>query len=161
MAPPRYTDDDDASGGDQERYRDDEVSETSGNHLNFEDTALVAASEASDEEQFEADDAWTRNVIRRIPYPVRRVCKRIAVWVKGPQPPRIWKIRPLFPAVQEAPIRLLDRYLPKRRHRVLLLLAFYACWAVTFASVLYKSSFASDVPGYGAPRRIDCGDRFW
>src|ERR1700710_2060385 len=45
-----------------------------------------------------------------IPEPVQRVGKATARWAKGPDPPRIHNIKPLFPSIQEAPIRLLDQY---------------------------------------------------
>lgn len=144
MTPSRYTDD----GGRDEHG--------AGNDESFEDAALIAPSEASDEEHFETTSRgkwWT--------YPFRCVGNGVASWTKGPRTPRKWKIRPFFPSVQEAPIKLLHRVCPKRRHKVFVLLVFYACWAGLFSAVLYKSAFASDVPGYGPPRRVNCDDRFW
>lgn len=82
-------------------------------------------------------------------------------WVKGPNPPRPYKIEPFFPQIQTAPIRFLDRYFPKRRHRVLLLLVFCFFWLLAFALVLHESAFSSDVPGYGSPTRIGCTARYW
>lgn len=56
---------------------------------------------------------------------------------------------------------MLDRYFPKRKHKILLLAVFYMCWILTFGLVLHRSAFAADIPGYGSPVRITCTDRFW
>ncbi|KAF2090890.1 LCCL domain-containing protein [Saccharata proteae CBS 121410] len=96
-----------------------------------------------------------------VPRSVQRFTNKVAVWIKGPQPPRPYRIHPFFPQVQEAPIRLLEKVAPKRRHKVWLLVAFYALWLLCFSLVLRKSAFATDIPGYGSPVRIGCTARFW
>ncbi|KAF2094449.1 LCCL domain-containing protein [Rhizodiscina lignyota] len=101
------------------------------------------------------------SVLRYIPPRIRKAGKAVARWTKGPNPPRIYKIKPIFPQVQEAPIKLLDRYLPKKRHKFLLLIAFYFLWLLCFSLVLHKSAFSSDVPGYGSPVRLSCGASYW
>ena len=90
-----------------------------------------------------------------------RACRATADWVKGPQPPRPWKIRPLFPALQLAPLRFINNYFPKRAHKTALLVFFYFCWFLSFALVLHRSAFAADIPGYGSPVRVRCTDRLW
>jgi len=84
-----------------------------------------------------------------------------ADWVKGPKPPRPWKITPILPSIQEAPIRLLDKYAPFKWQRLFLLGALYFFYILAFVLVLRKSAFSSDVPGYGSPARISCGASFW
>ncbi|KAF2157756.1 hypothetical protein K461DRAFT_219004 [Myriangium duriaei CBS 260.36] len=84
-----------------------------------------------------------------------------AKWVRGPQPPRIYTITPLFPTIQHAPLALLDKYAPKKIHRVALLVAVYAAWLLSFSLVQWKSSFASEIRGYGAPVRLSCHARYW
>ena len=96
-----------------------------------------------------------------IPVPVRRVGKGLGRWAKGPDPPRIHEIKPLFPTIQEAPIRLLDKYVPKRRHRVVLLIGYYFLWFLTFALVMRQSTFATEIEGWGAPGNIGCGNTYW
>ncbi|EON62956.1 hypothetical protein W97_02182 [Coniosporium apollinis CBS 100218] len=98
---------------------------------------------------------------RWVPVPVVRVANAVGNWVRGPDPPRRYKIYPLFPRIQEAPIRLLQSYFPKRRHKIALLVPFYAAWLLCFALVLHKSAFAGDIPGYGSPTRLNCLARYW
>lgn len=99
--------------------------------------------------------------LKWIPTPVRRVSKAVVNWAKGPQPPRIYTINPIFPIVQEAPIKLLDAFLPKKKQRLVLLLGFYFCWILTFSLVLRQSTLTGEVGGYGKPVEVWCGASFW
>jgi hypothetical protein len=98
---------------------------------------------------------------RWIPVPLRRVSKSALRWARGPEPPHIYTISPLLPIVQELPIRLLDIYIPKRRHRILLLIAYYFLWILTFALVLRESSTATEIEGWGTPGNIGCTTTYW
>jgi len=113
-----------------------------------------------DGEELEGDDEQM-GTRQKIPTSIRRAGAVAADWVKGPKPPRPWKITPIFPSIQEAPIRLLDRYAPETWQRFILLVALCFCYILAFVLVLRKSAFASDVPGYGSPARISCGASFW
>ncbi|PTB79754.1 hypothetical protein M440DRAFT_1389675 [Trichoderma longibrachiatum ATCC 18648] len=73
---------------------------------------------------------------RRIPYPVRRVLLAVAKWSRGPPNPQPYRIRPLFPAVQEYPLRLVDRFLPKA-YRTWALFLYFSLWLVTFVLVFF------------------------
>jgi hypothetical protein len=123
------------------------------------DTVLIAPSEASDEEHFPSQQSDFAS--KYIPPRLQNTWRATALWAKGPQPPRPWKIHPFFPHIQTAPLQFLDNYFPKRRHRITLLVFFYFCWLLSFSMVLYRSAFAADIPGYGSPVRIRCTDRFW
>lgn len=96
-----------------------------------------------------------------VPVPVRRVCKALGRWAQGPDPPHIHTIRPIFPFIQEAPILLLDKWVPKRRQRITLLIAYYFLWILTFALVMRQSTFATEIEGWGAPGNIGCGNTYW
>ena len=96
-----------------------------------------------------------------VPLPLRKAGRVTARWVKGPQPPRDLHISPWLPQIQEAPIRLLDRYVPKKRHRVLLLLALYACWLLTWSLMLWHNSNSGYIKDYGKPGNLWCGASFW
>lgn len=96
-----------------------------------------------------------------LPSRLRHFGRKVKHWCKGPQPPRIHTIEPWFPAIQEAPIQLLDRYLPKRRQKIALLAVFYLCWILTFGLVMGLSSLSSEVGEYGMPYKIGCGSTFW
>lgn len=149
---PRYHDDENASSEEDTVAADEGAA-----FLRPSDDEIDSSSIASDIPPDRLKHHWARLVHPRI----RKAAIWIARWTKGPNPPRIYKIRPIFPVVQEAPIRLLDRYLPKRRQRLSLLLAFYFIWFLTFSLVLKKSAFSADVPGWGSPVRLGCGSTYW
>jgi hypothetical protein len=96
-----------------------------------------------------------------IPYPARRITQTVVRWMKGPQSPRIWKIDPWFPHIQHAPLRLLDRVLPAKRHRLWLFFAYFAAWILTFAIVFWQGRVTSEIEGWGEPSDISCGVTYW
>lgn len=96
-----------------------------------------------------------------VPLPLRRVARAIGAWSKGPDPPQIQRIRPFLPSIQEAPIRLVDRFCPKKKHKAALLVLFYFCWLLTFSLVLHHSAAAGEIEGYGQPSPIWCGASYW
>lgn len=96
-----------------------------------------------------------------IPYPIRRAGKAVATWVKGPQPPQELKIEPYFPKIQEAPIRFLDRYVPKQKHRACLLIGFFATWFLVWSLMLSHLTGSGEIKGYGKPSNIWCGATWW
>jgi hypothetical protein len=136
-------------------YRDDENMSIPSD----ESTVVIANSEASDEEHYTTQRPYS--ACKYIPPRIQRTWDNVVTWVKGPQPPRPWKIHPFFPRVQTAPIHFVNKYFPKRKHKIALLVSFYFFWILSFGLVLHRSAFAADVPGYGAPVRISCTDRFW
>ena len=93
--------------------------------------------------------------------PIQHGFRAVIRWTKGPQPPEIQKIDPMFRHVQTWPIRTLNRFLPKRRQKLALLLAFYFCWLLTFVAILHHSAFASELAGYGKPSQISCLASYW
>ncbi|EJT77576.1 LCCL domain-containing protein [Gaeumannomyces tritici R3-111a-1] len=96
-----------------------------------------------------------------IPLPVRRCGNATANWMRGPPEPRIYKINPILPKVQRAPIRLLDKLVPHLWQRVCLAAVYIALWITAFALVLQDSRRATNVQGYGAPATIGCGTSWW
>ncbi|KAI5859421.1 hypothetical protein GGS23DRAFT_316975 [Durotheca rogersii] len=96
-----------------------------------------------------------------VPYPVRKYSRVVVDWAGGPQNPKVWKIEPLFPLVQHAPVRLLDKVLPSRNHQILLYIGYVAVWIVTFAIVMWRGQVASEVESYGTPTDIGCGVTYW
>jgi hypothetical protein len=136
-------------------YRDDENASIHSN----DSAVLIATSEASDEEHYSSRGIYDAS--QYIPPRIQKAWTHVVTWVKGPQPPRPWKIHPFFPKIQTAPVQFVDKYFPKRKHKIMLLVAFYFCWLLSFGLVLHRSAFAADVPGYGPPVRIGCTDRFW
>ncbi|KAI0188941.1 LCCL domain-containing protein [Xylaria flabelliformis] len=106
-------------------------------------------------------DQDTQKRWRWVPYPARRVAGTVVRWIKGPSTPRIWKIDPFFPAIQTAPLRLLSRVLPAKRHRLWLFFAWFAAWLLTFALVFWHGQVASEIEGWGEPSDISCGVTYW
>jgi hypothetical protein len=98
---------------------------------------------------------------RWVPLPVRKASRAVATWVTGPVPPRALKIEPIFPKIQQAPIQLLDRYLPQSKQRIILLMALYVCWFLTWALMVKHHSTAGFIKGYGKPTNLWCGASFW
>ncbi|KAI4635161.1 uncharacterized protein J4E87_000111 [Alternaria ethzedia] len=145
----------DDEGAPPQAYRDDENAIT----LPAESADAIATPETSGHEHDTPQEPYYAN--KYIPPRLQRVWKNVVVWVKGPQPPRPWKIHPFFPKIQTAPIQLLNNYFPERRQKIGLLVFFYFCWILTFGLVLHRSAFAADIPGYGSPVRVRCTDRFW
>lgn len=98
---------------------------------------------------------------RWVPLKIRTAARSVATWVKGPQPPRELKIVPCFPKIQQLPIQLLDRFLPKRRHRTCLLIAFYGAWLLTWSLMLRHHATSGFIKGYGRPQNLWCGANLW
>lgn len=98
---------------------------------------------------------------RWVPYPARRLVGAVVRWVEGPSTPRIWKIEPFYPAVQRAPLRLLDRILPSPTHRLWLFFGYFGAWILTFAIVFWQGQLASEIQGWGEPAEISCGATYW
>lgn len=96
-----------------------------------------------------------------VPLPLRKAGRATAEWIKGPIPPRELRIKPLYPQIQEAPIRWMDKYLPKQRHRIFLLISFYAVWFLIWSLMLKHNSGSAYIEGYGKPSNIWCGASFW
>lgn len=63
--------------------------------------------------------------------------------------------------MQHIPINLLDRYAPNKIQRFWLLVLAYAAWLFVFSLMLWQSSFAAEIPGYGTPVRLSCAARYW
>lgn len=96
-----------------------------------------------------------------VPYPVRRFTKAVVTWSKGPPIPRDYKIEPLLPTVQHAPLWLLDRFLPRRRYRIWLVMAFFVAWIITFALVMRQGFLAEEVGGFDMVGNLGCGSTYW
>ncbi|KAH8888621.1 hypothetical protein GQ53DRAFT_783706 [Thozetella sp. PMI_491] len=105
--------------------------------------------ETEDFEQFEIEEENRT--------PARRCCSLLY----GPHPPRPQSIRPLFPFIQESPIRLLDRWAPKRWQRVTLLVVYLIVWAIAFAAPLRKGKGAVTDDLGRTVRQLNCVDTLW
>ncbi|RSL53085.1 hypothetical protein CEP54_010583 [Fusarium duplospermum] len=105
------------------------------------------------------EGSWKR--WRWVPYPVRRVWKKVTKWSRGPASPQPYRIKPFFPIVQEYPLYLVERFIPKFKHRAWLVFFYLSIWIVTFALVKRKDTIASEIEGWGRPQTIGCGVTYW
>ncbi|KAF4446247.1 hypothetical protein F53441_10089 [Fusarium austroafricanum] len=105
------------------------------------------------------EGSWKR--WKWVPYPVRRGVNWIVKWSHGPVNPQPHRIKPLFPVVQEYPLLLVDRFVPKRKHRIWLVLFYLSIWVVTFALVKRQDTISSYIEGWGSPQNIGCGVSYW
>lgn len=97
---------------------------------------------------------------KKIPYPVRRVLAAFGKWAHGPPNPQPYRIKPLFPAVQEYPLYLVERFLPKA-YRLWAIFLYFSIWVITFVLVKRQETIASTVEGWGQSQPISCGDTYW
>ena len=84
-----------------------------------------------------------------------------ASWVKGPRPSRVHKITPIFPQVQAAPLKLLDRWVPQYYQKSWLLIGYYILWLLLFVIILYRSASRDEVSQLGPPVKLSCISRLW
>lgn len=96
-----------------------------------------------------------------VPYSIRRVFRSVAKWSRGPDSPQPFRIQPFFPIVQKYPLWLMDRFLPKLKHRLWLFFFYVLIWAMTFALVKRKGTLATEIRGWGEPQSISCGVTYW
>lgn len=99
--------------------------------------------------------------IRKFARSVNRFATFADEWSRGPKEPNIQRIEPFFPIVQEAPLWLVNRYLPKRVYKFLALFVFYLAWLLTFCLIIRSSAKSGHIEGYGTPNSIWCGASFW
>lgn len=96
-----------------------------------------------------------------VPLPLRKVGRATANWVKGPDPPHMLLLKPLFPRVQELPVQYLDRLFPKRKFKTVLLLLLYISWFLPWFLILLHSRSSGYIEGYGQPQTLSCSTNFW
>lgn len=156
-----------------EPYRDDPVAARSPEALSEQDTVgqddalsfLGMGNDPAGDDETDGSDLTTyqqkHSFLRHLPPRFRKSWMTILTWLAGPQPPRIWKIKPYFEDVQTYHLQMLEHYFPKKAHKVWLLIGFYCVWLFMFSLVLWKSAFAGDIAGYGKPAVLNCETTLW
>jgi hypothetical protein len=99
-------------------------------------------------------------IAAKLPPPLVRWNKKVVDWVKGPNPPRIYRITPLFERIQTWPVHTLSRFLP-RWARVGVYAAACVLWAVVFGVTLSDYSLPKDLGGFGSPVGVSCTTNLW
>jgi hypothetical protein len=112
----------------------------------------------SDDSNF--DEVPHREDFRRDP-PFSCTFAGLAAWCRGPVPPHIYRINPWFPKWQAAPVRMVERWAPRKWMKIALLLAGLVFWIAVFFSSLKASVFEQEVLGYGHPVKLSCHHRLW
>ncbi|KAJ9148371.1 LCCL domain-containing protein [Pleurostoma richardsiae] len=157
---PEHTADSEPLISDVERQEDED---TAGHPDAPIDGAPLSELEEDDSAQLprflEEEGKWKQ--WKWVPYPFRRIKTAAAKWARGPQNPRDFKIRPIFPTVQLAPLVLLDKVVPRRKHKIALVIVGYAAWILTFALVMRHGLYASEIDEWGSPGEIGCGNTYW
>ncbi|KAF2744161.1 hypothetical protein M011DRAFT_450097 [Sporormia fimetaria CBS 119925] len=95
----------------------------------------------------------------KLPAPVRRYGGKAVVWVKGPNPPEVNRIKPFLERIQTFPIRIFNRLSKIARFSVLS--AVSIMWAIIFGVILSHYGLPSDIAGFGPPVRLSCTNRLW
>ena len=100
-----------------------------------------------------------RKAERILPAPVTRWSRKAIAWIKGPEPPALHRISPLFEPVQTYPAHLVAR-LPSQARLCLFVTAFIL-WVVIFGVIISDFSLPTNIAGYGAPVRLSCAAQLW
>lgn len=96
-----------------------------------------------------------------VPLPLRKAGWAIVDWVKGPVPPETLLLKPLFPHLQELPVRYLERFFPGRKYKIGLLSLLYFCWFLPWFVILLHSRSSGYIKGYGQPQTLSCSSTYW
>ncbi|KAJ5689227.1 hypothetical protein N7462_003619 [Penicillium macrosclerotiorum] len=96
-----------------------------------------------------------------VPLPIRKAGRVTASWIKGPDPPHMLLLKPLFPRIQELPVQYLDHFFPKRKQKMGLLFVLYLSWFLPWFLVLLHSRSAGYIEGYGQLQTLSCSTNFW
>jgi hypothetical protein len=91
---------------------------------------------------------------------LKRKWRSVTTWMKGPQPPIPYIIVPFGGSLQVVPLKLLNRWLPRHRYKLLLLLAYYFLWLACFIYVI-RSGTASSNHGKSSTQLLPCIGRLW
>ena len=82
-------------------------------------------------------------------------------WVRGPRPPRPYRVTPILSQLQTVPLVSFRRIFPRRQQRFCLLVGIFLLWSIIFLGVLSRSVLGCQIPGYRTPVRLSCVSRFW
>ncbi|TPX09447.1 uncharacterized protein E0L32_009335 [Thyridium curvatum] len=110
-----------------------------------------------DELDYEEPD-WSHHRRRTTRPPL--VKKKKGFRFSGPHPPKIQKIRPWFPSVQQAPCQLLERVCPENWQKTVLFVVFVLVWLGAFVAPLRWALPVKAGDG-DLVVNLDCIDTFW
>ncbi|OOQ85651.1 LCCL domain protein [Penicillium brasilianum] len=96
-----------------------------------------------------------------VPLPLRKAGRATVNWIKGPDPPHVLLLKPLFPRLQELPVQYFEHFFPKRKQKLALLLLLYTSWFLPWFLVLLHSRSSGYIEGYGQLQTLSCSTNFW
>lgn len=96
-----------------------------------------------------------------VPLPLRKAGRATANWIKGPDPPHMLLLKPLFPRMQELPRQYFDHFFPNHKHKISLLLLLYVSWFLPWFLVLLHSRSSGYIEGYGQLQTLSCRTNLW
>ena len=102
---------------------------------------------------------WIPLRVRKFARSIGHYANKTNQWSYGPKEAQIQRIN--FPLVEEAPLWLVDKFLPKKVHKIVALLLLYLAWFLTFFFVIRESATSGNIEDYGVPSSIWCGASFW
>ncbi|KAK0901293.1 hypothetical protein LTR57_020227 [Friedmanniomyces endolithicus] len=110
------------------------------------------------------DESWRR--VRRAcqrPWQLGELVEATFAWglASSTRVPRPFYITPILPSIQNLPITWLERYAPKRVHRIAMLILLYALWLLTIMFVVRQSRLSPPILGYDPPLYLSCTARYW
>lgn len=88
-------------------------------------------------------------------------CEKCVLWLKGPQPPRQFKIRPIYSRIQKVPIRVLNKWVTTDYQRFWVLLCFYVLWMLLFVTIIHGPAARDGIDTEGPPVKLSCISRLW
>lgn len=151
--PRHHNGDEEAQLLDDEDYDRFELGEISPNSVSGSRRPYDSRAGGVDGPPEERQGGWSRTP------PETRL--RFLSFLYGPTVPKAYTIRPIFPYVQESPVRFLDRVLPRPWQKTLLLVSGLLLWAAVFTSLL-KRGKGTMTGASGKPVvHMDCVDTFW
>jgi hypothetical protein len=106
----------------------------------------------------QAQRIWTK-IEARLPAPIARYGDEAVAWLKGPEPPRTYRITPFLERSQTFPVRMLAR-LPQWSRACIYIVAFVV-WAVLFGVILTNYSITTNFAGFGPPVPLSCVTTLW
>jgi hypothetical protein len=129
-------------------------------HAERDNDTIVDAQADDEEAQLLPSEEldFEDNSVASLPYPTRQR----SFWQRlhGPEPLQLQTIRPWFPSIQQAPVRFLEKKLPRRKHRIIVLEVVLGLWLVVFLFSLRSQLPIDDGVG-GKVVNLDCVDTFW
>jgi hypothetical protein len=134
-------------------------------------TTYPDVGDSSASSPVESDCLTHTEILGRIPPPASlryllslsfiQSCEKCALWLKGPQPPRQFKIRPIYSRFQKVPIRLPSRWVANYYQRLWVLLGFYVLWILLFIIIIHGPASGDGFGTEGPPVKLSCISRLW